>query len=86
MENIQPILEEMKNELEQIKKHHIKTHTILIDDIDHLNNLSPRGSDPPTGTEQTLTPNLIKYVQTINENYKCSTVINPDGNFFECCL
>lgn len=75
-----------RDELEQIKKHHIKTHTILIDDIEHLNNLSPRGSDPPTGTEQTLTPNLVKYVQTINENYKCSTVINPDGNFFECCL
>lgn len=74
------------DELKQIKNHHINSHTILIDDIDHLNNLAPRGSDPPTGIEETLTPNLINYLLTINENYKYSVVLNSDGNFFECYL
>ena len=74
------------DELVQIKKHSIKTHTILIDDIDHLNNLAPRGSDPATGTENTLTPNLMKFVLSINKKYMFSTINNNDGNFFECTL
>ena len=74
------------DELVQIKKHNLKNHTILIDDIDHLNNLSPRGSDPPTGTEDTLTSNLTKFVSTINDQYKFDTIQNTDGNFFECNL
>jgi hypothetical protein len=72
------------DELVQIEKHPIKTHTILIDDIVHLNNLAPRGEDPPTGTEDTLTPNLMKFVSGINEDYMFMTVNNSDGDFFEC--
>ncbi len=74
------------DELKQIKKHPVNTHTILIDDIIHLNNLNNRGEDPPTGTVETLTPNLQKYLLTINENYKFNIVSNSDGDYFECLL
>ena len=77
------------DELKQIKKHHLNTHTILVDDIIHLNNLErrgPSGQDPPTGTVETLTPNLANYLLTINENYQFSIVSNSDGDYFECIL
>jgi len=86
------------DELCQIKKHHIKNHTILIDDIVHLNDLSDRHAiypflwglfsyvkvHPPTGTTETLTENLKTFLLTVNSNYKFEVVKNKDGNFFEC--
>jgi hypothetical protein len=56
-----PILEE----LEQIKQHSIKTHTIIIDDIRLMNN----SSDKYTGFPVTLNEILTKIIE-INPEYK----------------
>jgi len=58
------------DELTQIKNHPIKNHIIMIDDISQLNDLQPRGDKPPTGTLQTQMDNLIKFILTINPEYK----------------
>lgn len=58
------------DELTQIKKHHLKNHTILIDDINELASLTPMGQFPPTGSEETQIDNLKKTILEINEDYQ----------------
>lgn len=57
------------DELAQIKNHHLNNHSILIDDIDPLSNLSPLGEFPATGSIETQLDNLKKVISDINENY-----------------
>lgn len=58
------------DELSQIKKHQLKNHTILIDDIDPLSNLSPLGEFPPTGSVETQLDNLKEVISKINKKYQ----------------
>lgn len=73
-----PLIEE----LDQIKKHHIKTHTIIIDDIVPLSDLEPKGNNPPTGSKETLLDNLKKSVLSINKNYNFTLLNN--SSFLLC--
>jgi hypothetical protein len=57
------------DELNQIKRHSIKSHTILIDDIAALSNLDPLADGTSTGTNETKVDNLIKFIRSINQNY-----------------
>ena len=60
VETICPILEE----LQQIKQHNIKTHTIMIDDIRLMNSSRNPFDGFPISTEQ-----IIKIILEINPNY-----------------
>lgn len=60
-ETICPILEE----LEQIKQHDIKIHTIMIDDIRLMNSTNIREHGFPVSLQQ-----IIKKIYEINPNYK----------------
>lgn len=77
-------------ELQQIKNHKIKNHTILIDDIPHLNDLDPRGNRgefPPTGTVETQMENLMDFIETINPDYEFELVEVPTvGQFLACII
>jgi len=55
-----PVLEE----LEQIKQHSLKTHTIMIDDIRLMNNSNNKYNGFPINVEQ-----IIKKIYEINPNY-----------------
>lgn len=59
-ETVCPILEE----LEQIKQHTIKTHTIMIDDIRLMNNSNKKEHGFPISLEK-----IIKIIYEINPNY-----------------
>ena len=60
VETICPVLEE----LEQIKQHHIKTHTIMIDDIRLMNLRDNKHEGFPVSVDQ-----IIKSIYEINPNY-----------------
>jgi hypothetical protein len=61
IETVCPILEE----LAQIKKHHIKTHTIMIDDIRLMNNSKDKYTGFPVNLSQ-----IIQNIIDINPKYK----------------
>ena len=76
-----PLIEE----LEQIKNHPIKSHTLLIDDLEPLADLSNKGDDPPTGSVETQVDNLKNFVSTINNNYRFEVITLPGLGMFLAC-
>lgn len=75
------------DELKQIKKHKLNNHIILIDDIEPLADLTPRGKAPPTGSQETMVNSLIKFCLTINPDYKFDVVDFPGlGKHLKCYI
>lgn len=64
------------DELTQIKNHPVKDHIIMIDDLPSLEDLSPKGIDPPTGSIETRVENLMNFILSINSEYKFKIIEN----------
>jgi len=74
------------DELNQIKKHHLKNHIIMIDDLDPLSCLiSPPNGDPPTGSVETQLKNLKKVIKDINEKYIFDIITIPNSGSCLIC-
>jgi len=65
-----PLMEELK----AIAQHHIKNHTILIDDIRLLRNHEAEWKDLPY-----CICDVEEFIHTINPNYKITYVVGSDG-------
>lgn len=71
------------DELMQIKKHSIKNHIIIVDDLEPLSCLTPpTNNDPPTGSVDTQLDNIKSMIKSINPDYEFEIVSMPGFTVF----